>query len=158
MRAEFRQILIDLDVGGARRYSAVHETHWPALGGDDDVLATMHVARTAAQTIPPRLRFYSHRWLCDHGLPSQLPDRLKPSADRMYPRVVRAVGVAVGSRYPEVKAAITWAMNYAVLDCFANGDDDLTTSMQMHAARARERKALGLPPAPMLPPNWSPFA
>jgi hypothetical protein len=159
MQSEFRLILASLDVQAARRYAARHEAHLPRLGSDFEVLALLHCARTATQTIVPRLRFYSHRWLLDHGLPSQLPDRLRPSAERMYPKIVRAVGVAVGSKHAEVKHAITGAMNGAINDCYANGDtDDLIVSTQMREARARERKALGLPPRPQLPPLWTPWS
>lgn len=104
------------------------------------------MARTQAQTIPPHLRFYSHRWLLDHGLPSQLPDRLRPAAERMYPRKVDAVGVAVRSQVPEVRTAITGAMSNAVADCYANGDrDPEVVKPRMMAARARERRGLMLP-------------
>jgi hypothetical protein len=84
--AAMRSILQDLDVQAARL----------AWGEPDDAktLVMLHMARTAAKSIPMGLRAYSHRWLVDHGLPSQLPDELKPKAERMYPQVVSAVGIA----------------------------------------------------------------
>jgi hypothetical protein len=88
--AAMRSILKDLDVHAAKR----------AWGEPDDAktLVMLHMARTAAKSIPMGLRAYSHRWLVDHGLPSQLPDELKPKAERMYPQVVSAVGIAVKMR------------------------------------------------------------
>jgi hypothetical protein len=153
--AEYRRCLVDLDVAVVRRLSAHTDPHLPQPT-DSEALACLHMARTASQTIVPRLRYYSHRWLLDRGLPSQLPDRLKRSADRMYPRKVTAVGIAVGSPLPQVSRSISGAMEYAVADCFANGDGDdhLTVRTRMIEARLRERRALGLPDKLELPPLW----
>lgn len=158
MNAALRQCLMDLDVEGARAIWRHVAPHLPQPASDAAALATMHVARTATQTIPPRLRFYSHRWLLDHGYPSQLPDRLKPSAERMYPRKVEAVGIALAGRSgPEACAMIRGAMEHAVLDCFANGDTATEiVKPQMMAARFRERKALGLPRHDDIPAEWRP--
>lgn len=145
MNAEFRQILIDADAAKARSAWSSIAPHLPQPKDDVEALACLHIARTAAQTIPPRLRYYSHRWLLEHGYPSQLPDRLRAPAERMYPKKVDAVMVAVRSQFPEVKEAITGAMNDAVADCYANGDrDPLIVKPQMMAARARERRGLVL--------------
>jgi hypothetical protein len=141
-----RRALIELDVKAACAAWRAAAPHLPRPATDAEALACLHMARTAAQTIPPRLRFYSHRWLLDHGYPSRLPDHLKPSAERMYPRTVDAVGVAVRSQVPEVRAAIEGAMSDAAADCYANGDSDpLVVKPRMMAARARERRALMLP-------------
>lgn len=140
------QALVDLDAKAACAVWKTLAPYLPQPPTAEAATATMHMARTMAQTIPERLRYYSHRWLTDRGLPSQLPDRLKPSAERMYPRKVDAVGVAVRSQIPEVRAAITGAMSDAVSDCYANGDrDPLIVKPQMMAARARERRGLMLP-------------
>lgn len=145
MNDAFRQALIELDVPAARAVWSSVAPHLPQPATDDEALACLHMARTQAQTIVPRLRFTSHRWLLDHGYPSQLPDGLKPSAERMYPRIVDAVGVAVRSQHPEVRTAITGAMSDAVADCYANGDrHPLVVKPQMLAARARERRGLML--------------
>ena len=63
----------------------------------------MHRARTSASSIPVHLRLYSHAWLEERGLPSGLPDKLRPSMEQVFPRIVPAVGVAVKtlSRDPE---------------------------------------------------------
>lgn len=146
MNAEFRAILIDADAAKARAAWASIAPHLPQPATDADALVSLHMARTQSQAIPPRLRYYSHRWLTERGLPSQLPDRLRAPADRMYPKKVDAVGVSVRSKIPLVRDAITGAMNYAVEDCYANGDrDPLIVKPQMMAARARERRGLMLP-------------
>jgi len=111
-----------------------------------EVLICLHMARTAARSIPLRLRAYSHRWLLDNGYPSQLPDRLKPRAERLYPTDVRSVGISVNSNYPVVKEAIQGAMQNAVLESYADGhqDDPETVRKRMQEARQKERKGLGL--------------
>lgn len=146
MNDEFRKILIALDANAARRAWSVVAPHLPQPATDAEALVCLHMARTAAETIPPKHRFYSHRWLTDNGYPSGLPDRLRPPAERMYPKKVDAVGVAVKSAVPEIRTAITGAMSDAVADCYANGDrDPLIVKPQMMAARARERRGLMLP-------------
>ena len=146
MNAEFRAILIEADAAKARAAWATIAPHLPQPLTDLEALMCLHMARTRADTIDDRKRFYSHRWLLDHGLPSGLPDHLRPSAERMYPRKVDAVGVAVSSSFSEVAAAVSTAMSNAVFDCYANGDrDPLIVRPQMMAARARERRGLMLP-------------
>ena len=143
--AALRQCLIDLDVSGVR---ALARETWPLVPqpkGDEGFTVGIHQMRTREQTVPPKYRYYSHCWLTERGLPSQLPDRLKQSAERMYPKVVDSVGVAVRSKVQEIKDAIEGRMVYAVEDCYANGDRDPSiVKPQMMAARAQERKALGL--------------
>lgn len=55
----------------------------------------MHLARTQSTAMLNSVRFYSHAWLVERGLPSLLPDDLKPQAEQMHPRIVDLVGVAV---------------------------------------------------------------
>jgi hypothetical protein len=87
-------------------------------------LVMIHYARTHMATMRQQLRFYSHAWLRDHGLPSALPDHLRPRAERMYPKVIGAVGVASGSG-PGTKGPFNYAvervMSDAVLECEADG-------------------------------------
>lgn len=117
--------------------------HLPQPATDADVLVSIHMARTASESMPLRDRAYSHRWLTERGYPSQLPDRLKPSAERLYPRVVKAVGISVNSKYPIVVQSIRGAMEDAVNDCYANGDTATEiVKPQMMAARAREQRSL----------------
>lgn len=55
----------------------------------------LHRARTTASSIPVHLRLYSHAWLEERGLPSGLPDELRPPMERVFPVIKSAVGVAV---------------------------------------------------------------
>jgi hypothetical protein len=100
--------------------------HLPQPRNDAEVLTSIHCARTYAQSIAFRLRAYSHAWLVERGLPSGLPDYLRPSAERMYPRVVDAVGIAVGAppHRRELGLAVRHAMSDAVEDCYADGNKD----------------------------------
>ena len=141
-----RQALLDGDAKAACAVWRDLAPHLPQPPSDEAATATMHLARTQMQTIPPRLRFYSHRWLTDHGYPSRLPDRLRAPAERMYPRKVDVVGISTTTKIPVVRAALIGAMSDAVEDCYANGDrDPLIVKPQMMAARARERRGLMLP-------------
>jgi hypothetical protein len=110
-----RQALIDLDLPLLR-------TLLPRP--DAEILATAHYARTQANTIPLRLRVYSHHWLLDHNLPSGLPDRLKPIAERLYPREVTAVGIAVKSANAALAKAVEKAMSDTVAEMYADGVTD----------------------------------
>jgi hypothetical protein len=140
-----RRCLVDLDVPGIRALWAKISPHLPQPKSDADTLAALHAARTASESVPLRMRAYSHRWLTERQLPSQLPDRLKPSAEQICPRVAMSVGIAVGSPIPVVRDGIRGAMEYAVHDCYANGDTDpAIVKPQMMEARRRERKALGI--------------
>jgi hypothetical protein len=59
----------------------------------------------------------------DHNLPSGLPDNLKPKAERIYPRVVEGVGIAVKATsnwLRPVVSIIREAMNNAVLEAYAD--------------------------------------
>lgn len=112
---------------------------FPNLGTDREALITLHLARTKLDTIPLKLRLYSDAWLKDRGLPSMLPEELRP------PVIADVVGISVNSKYPFVQKAIHGVMSNAVLDCCANGDwGDALVKRQMMAARERERRALGL--------------
>jgi hypothetical protein len=139
--AAMRSILKDLDVAAAGR----------AWGEADDAktLVMLHMARTAAKSIPMGLRAYSHRWLVDHGLPSQLPDRLKPKAERMYPQVVSAVGIAVKMRDRALAGAgleIRRSMEDMVLDAEADGKllDTRFVKTRMMEARDKTKRKLWL--------------
>jgi hypothetical protein len=140
-----RRCLVDLDVPGIRAIWAKISPHLPQPKTDGEALAALHAARTASESVPLRMRAYSHRWLTERQLPSQLPDRLKPSAEQICPRVATSVGIAVGSPIPVVRDCIRGAMEYAVHDCYANGDTDpAIVKPQMMEARRKERKALGI--------------
>jgi hypothetical protein len=120
----FRACLLDLDIETVRRCWAHAAPGMPQPKNDFEVLVTLHHARTQAASVPQKLRCYSHCWLLDRGLPSGLPDHMKPAAQRMYPREVLAVGVAVkpmtAGSIPLAKA-MERAMSDAVAECYADG-------------------------------------
>jgi hypothetical protein len=145
LAAEMRRCLVDLDVDGVRRVWVVAAPHLASHASDADTLTALHVARTTAESVPFRLRAYSHRWLVERGLPSQMPDALKPKAERLYPRVVEGVGISVNSKYPIIAQSIGGVMHAAVEDCYANGDTDPEiVRPRMMEARHKEKRALGL--------------
>ena len=108
--------------------------------------AVMHVARTAAENVSFKKRAYSHAWLMERSLPSQLPDHMKPSAQRLYPVVVEGVGISVNFKSPLLREAgeeIQRAMGHAVEETFADGCHDSTVvTRRMGEARERATRAL----------------
>lgn len=139
MNEHFRQALEELDVALARKIWAHVMPHMPQPASDDETIVCMHIARTAMQSIRFRSRAYSHAWLVERALPSQLPDQLRPLAERMYPQPVAAVGIAVRYRTP-ISLAIRGAMEGAVLD--AGVKDSSLTKRAILSARAKARKQL----------------
>jgi hypothetical protein len=144
--SEFRQAL---EAGNARRLRGLWAKlfpHLPQLASDEQAEIVMHRARTEAQSVSFRHRAYSHRWLSERGLPSGLPDELKPKAERVYPIVVAGVGISVNSRSSYMRAAcdeIRGSMEVAVEDCFAERrTDPAFVSERMREAKARTVKAL----------------
>lgn len=122
--AQFRQCLIDCDVAGVRMLWKHISPNLPQPSSDADALRMIHHARTQAQSIPLRLRAYSHRWLSERNFPSGLPDNLKARAERMYPTVADSVGISVKgvSEVSRLIAPIVrGAMSDAVLDAYASG-------------------------------------
>ncbi len=119
--AEALRCVESLDFEGMRRLWPVVFPHLPAPQSDADALARLHHARTQMGSIEFKRRAYSHAWLVDRGLPSGLPDNLRPKAERIYPVIVHAVGVAVKSKYEVVRREVRGAMNAAVFDAEAEG-------------------------------------
>jgi len=120
---DFRRCLEDLDVIGARKLWLAQAPHLPQPETNDEALAALHMARTAADSIPFRKRAYSHSWCIEHGIPSRLPDTMKPSAERLYPRDVWMVGISVRlsskalePAAQEIRIAMENAVHYAVAD------------------------------------------
>jgi hypothetical protein len=144
---QFRDCLIDLDVEGALR---IWMHMFPQMPQPErrDALTVIHMARTAMVSVPTLKRFYSHRWCCDEGVPSQLPDDLRPKAERIYPSFSSAVGIAVEAnrRHLETTKAITQVMREAVLEAYADGhkDEPQVVHARMMEKRKTERRALGL--------------
>jgi hypothetical protein len=140
-----RRCLIDFDIAAARRLWAHVAPHLPQGVNDADTIIVLHLSRTRANSVPLRYRAYSHRWLLDNGYPSGLPDWLKPKAERMYPRIVDAVGIAVKAGSPEripLARAVQRAMSDVVEDHYADGvRDPLVIKPRMMEARAKTLRA-----------------
>jgi hypothetical protein len=138
--AEFRRCLVECDVAGIRALWSHVSPNMPQPPDDAAALIAIHIARTQAESVPLKLRAYSHRWLLDNGYPSQLPDNLKPSAERIYPRIASAVGVCVkaGSEWRKpLAAAMQQAMSDAVAEAYADG----RTEPEFVKARMGEARA-----------------
>lgn len=147
--AEFRRCLEYLDVEGMRRLWRHVSPHLPQPKDDAEALVTIHHARTQTESIPLKLRAYSHRWLLDNGFPSGLPDALKPSAERIYPRVSESVGISVNFRSP-ILAPITHlvrgSMEDAVMDAYAekNTEPAFLRARMAEAKSTAIRRLVGL--------------
>lgn len=112
-------------------------------------LTVLHIARTEAESVSLAKRQYSHRWLTERSLPSRLPDRLRPNAEQVCPKLARAVGIAFVCRNPATGLAlplIEKAMQDAVLEAASDNrlHDSEFVKQRMHEAQHRERRALGL--------------
>jgi predicted metal-dependent phosphoesterase TrpH len=129
------------DIEGIRRLWATVARHLPQPASDAEALVMLHRARTETRSIAFRLRAYSHRWLTERGLPSALPDELRPRAERMFPVIVDAVGVAVKSRSGEFKPvaeAVQRAMSDTVAEMYADGvKDPVLVKARMMEARSK---------------------
>lgn len=138
---EFRRALEEMDVAGARKIWRYVAAHLPQPRNDAEALIMLHHARTAAASVRFNLRAYSHAWLLERNYPSGLPDELRPKAERLYPRIVDAVGLSVSSRYPEIKAGVERAMTDAILEAYADKRTDPEfVKARMMAARERQQK------------------
>jgi hypothetical protein len=141
--AELRRCLVELDVGGICALWRRLAPTLPQPRDNAEALASLHIARTQAVSIPERLRLYSHAWLVERNLPTGLPDELKPKAERLYPRRVEAVGIAVKplsdtAESQERARAVEHAMAEAVNECYADGERNAATiKARMMAARRR---------------------
>lgn len=144
--AAFRDALEAGDVAGLRALHAHVAPHLPAPKDDAEAQVTLHMARTASSAISLKARAWSHRWLTERGLPSQLPDRLKPSAEQICPRKVGAVGISVNFGSGDLAPAgklIRGAMEDAVNEAYADRrTDPVFVSRRMAEARTREARAL----------------
>jgi hypothetical protein len=144
--SEFRRCLVDCDVGAIKKLWAHVAPGAPQPKDDHQALSMLHFARTKAASVPPKLRYYSHRWLLDRDLPTGLPDRLKPKAERMYPRVVEGVGIAVKATsqlMKPVSALVHQAMTDAVSEAYADGvTDPAVIKQRIQEARQKSIKQL----------------
>lgn len=141
------QVLADLDVDTFRSLWSEVFPHLPPVKDDTEALVAIHLARTASDRTATEKRLYSHDWLIERGLPSQLPNELKRSSERVIPRTVTAVGLAVKARNPENAGAaliIRGEMERAVLEAEADGrlNDDDHVRQRVQEARRKIRKQL----------------
>ena len=93
--AEMKRCIIELDIDAAQRLWHHMAPHMAKPESDEQTLMVLHMARTALDSAKFEARAYSHAWLCERSLPSQLPDKLKPRADRLYPRIVTAAAYSI---------------------------------------------------------------
>jgi len=147
---EMQRCMADLDVQRAKAVWARVFRHLPPITSDEEMLTTLHVARTQNPQIKERLRFYSHCWLVERGLPSMLPDALRPAAERMYPRKVSSVGISINARSDLTRLIVPYvrgAMEDAVNEIYADGkgdDIDLLKRRMLEARRSTVHKLLGV--------------
>lgn len=137
----FRRCLVELDVAGMRKLWAYIAPHLPQMATDAETLHAIHRARTQAESIPLNARAWSHRWLIDHGHESGLPDHLKPTAERIYPRIAEAVGLSVNFTSPflrPIAAEVRGAMETVVLDEY-NGSVVNVDRLKRGLQSAREK-------------------
>ena len=128
--ASFRSALCDGDIHRTRFLWAHISPDMPQPENDAEAEVIMHQARTAAESVPIQKRIYSHAFLEERGLPSQLPDGMKPPRDRKGPPVIfSAALIGVGTlsssagRREEAKA-MERAMADAVGDMITSGITD----------------------------------
>lgn len=139
--SEIRNLLEAGDVEGLRAFWRKAAPHLPQPESREQAEIVMHRARTEAASVSLRARAWSHRWLCDRGIPSGLPDDLKPKAERIYPRIVTAVGISVKAQSRHLKpiaAIVERAMADAVEDAYADGRTD-PEFVKARMTEARER-------------------
>lgn len=146
-QSEFHAALESGDVRLVRAASAKLFPHLPQPASAEEAETSMHMARTQMATVSFSRRAWSHRWLTERGLPSQLPDMLKPKAERMYPIVVEAVFVSANSNSAALKPVakmVQAAMSDAVLEAEADGrlSDIPFVRARIQDARARTFKEL----------------
>jgi hypothetical protein len=137
-QAEMLRIIRDIDAEAAMRLHKHLWPHFPAPSSAAEATASLHHARTGLDGMPDKLRCYSHAWLRDRGLPSNLPDRLKQKAERLYPVSVQGVGVATRTRTP-LAQGIRGAMEDAVRETFADGHQDQPEIVKARMLEMRER-------------------
>lgn len=120
---QFRDALERGDVDELLGLSSVVMPHLPQIRSRDVAEIVMHRARTGAESVSLRARAYSHAWLLERRLDSDLPDRLKPAAERLYPTIKEAVGYGFKIRFEPLRPAgklVEKAVHLAINDVYAN--------------------------------------
>lgn len=143
----FRNLLEAGDVAGLRRFWAECMPHLPQPKDAAEAEVLMHMARTEAESVEFKYRAWSHRWLCERGMPSRLPDNLKPKAERLYPVNHPGVGISINTRNEYLKPAmieVRTEMENAVLEAQADGrlEDTAFVTQRMQETRKRTMRAL----------------
>ncbi len=145
----FRALLEAGDVERLRTHWRHAAPHLPQPDTYDKAEIIMHMTRTSSVSVGPRYRFYSHRWLTERDLPSQLPDNLKPSAERMYPVSVEGVGISLNTRNEILKPVVgevRHAMEQAVEEAYADKKTDpvFLTQRMNEAKRCAYKSLMGV--------------
>ncbi len=145
--AQFRASLEAGDYMGMWRIMAGAFPGTPQPKTPQQAEIIMHRIRTETESLSDRVRCYSDKWLEDHNCPSGLPDRLKASSLRLYPRVVDAVGIGVHMPrlFREIGEEVEQAMSVAVEEVHADGvdlDNRPVVHGHMFAARDKTLKVL----------------
>lgn len=151
LQSTMRDILERCDVAAFRTLNAQLFPQYPQPETAEAALVAIHRARTEAESMDFKFRAYSHGWLTERGLPSGLPDHLRPKAQRLYPVFTDCVGIALGSQSKLVKPALQLVrkpMEDAVAEMAADGVDLNHPEMvpvikaQMQDRKEREMNAL----------------
>ena len=148
-RTAFVNALEAGDLKTLRKVWAIVAPHLPQDQTDEELETQMHLTRTSIGNVSFKARAYSHSWLLERGLPSGLPDELKPKAERLYPRVVAGVGIACMTRNPifvpaalEIRRSMEIAVEETFADAGSKTPDPLIVSARMREASNKTRKAL----------------
>jgi hypothetical protein len=150
LAGEMQWCMVEMDVERARKIWPLIAPHLPPISNDQEMLSTLHLARTQSEVLALKLRYYSHCWLIERGLPTMLPDHLRPSAERMYPRSQTAVGISINTKselFGPVMTKVRGAMEDAVLEIYADGRSEDTGLIKRRMFEARHRiikKLLGV--------------
>lgn len=139
-----------LESGDVKLVQKASKILFPQMPQPVDVAAaesSMHMARTQMPEISFKARAYSHAWLVERGLPSQLPDELRPRAERLHPRIVEAVFISANTNSALLKPVAKLAqgaMCDAVEDIYADktSPDPLLVRREIQRARDRTFKQL----------------
>ena len=135
------------DVAGLTAHWAQAMPHLPQPSREQAEIV-MHMTRTATESLSLAARAYSHAWLTERLIPSQLPDHLKPAAEQLHPKVVGAVGIAVqagtGMHISQSERApalleVRGAMETAVLETYADGHEHQPEVVKSRMMEARSR-------------------
>jgi hypothetical protein len=147
LREVMRRAVEDHDVVTCMKLWAQVAPNMPQPKDEDQACIIMHMACTQLD-VRFRSRAWSHRWLQERGHPSGLPDHLRPKAERMYPIIVDAIGIACGvtsSLLRPIEPIIRSAMEHVVLEHYADGikDPDIIKPRMLEARKTAIKKLIG---------------